>query len=447
MAVLELDDLFSLLDSNAKAPVIAPSIEEANDGDFIFCSEGMYCKHSRRIGDFITLESKFPRPVPMVQKGEERFIQNPNMPKIPGYLFHGIINFYRKIYQTNRNEVMAQIWFNKRTNEYIVEVPVQRVAGASISYDRTGRFYEDSDLELVLTSHSHHAMSAYYSGTDNADEQGQDGIYSFVFGNLINLPDNKFTYKTVQRVCFGKSFFSIGIEDIFDFDAQGYYEVPEIEYLNVTEAQRTYPAYTGAKTYPISTKAKTAANVHNGFNYDSYAHSNYGLYDDYGYLYDSYMGKSNKIAEKYPYSRYGLLNTPAGNVSASTSSGLKTVFSTVEASNFGDYEINKIKSCLESASKTIKEIDSTNPLVTEFLSKFLLSIPEYLNNEGAPALTVEDGNFMKDQYEGTQEFLAKFAMYCYLSSCAGVEDDFGMLNVEEATDVIYDVIREYNVII
>ena len=54
---------------------------------------------------------------------------------------------------------------------------------------------------------------------------------------------------------------------------------------------------------------------------------------------------------------------------------------------------------------------------------------------------------MKDQYEGTQEFLAKFAMYCYLSSCAGVEDDFGMLNVEEATDVIYDVIREYNVII
>ena len=62
-------------------------------------------------------------------------------------------------HQTNRNEVMAQIWFNKRTNEYIVEVPVQRVAGASISYDRTGRFYEDSDLELVLTSHSHHAMS------------------------------------------------------------------------------------------------------------------------------------------------------------------------------------------------------------------------------------------------------------------------------------------------
>ena len=53
---------------------------------------------------------------------------------------------------------MAQIWFNKETNEYLIEVPVQRVAGASISYDRVGRFYEDPNLELVLTSHSHHTM-------------------------------------------------------------------------------------------------------------------------------------------------------------------------------------------------------------------------------------------------------------------------------------------------
>ena len=88
---------------------------------------------------------------------------------------------------------------------------------------------------------------AFYSGTDNTDEQGKDGIYSFVFGNLINLADNKFTYRTVQRVCFGKSFFPIEIDDIFDFDTEGYYEALEEEYANVTEVKHTYPRYTGAK--------------------------------------------------------------------------------------------------------------------------------------------------------------------------------------------------------
>ena len=82
MTALGLDDLFALLQPDAKAPVIAPSIEEANNGDFLFCSDGIYCKHSRRIGDFIVLESKFPKPVPMVQKGQESFHRNPEMPNI-----------------------------------------------------------------------------------------------------------------------------------------------------------------------------------------------------------------------------------------------------------------------------------------------------------------------------------------------------------------------------
>ena len=46
MTALGLDDLFALLQPDAKAPVIAPSVEEANNGDFLFCSDGMYCKHS-----------------------------------------------------------------------------------------------------------------------------------------------------------------------------------------------------------------------------------------------------------------------------------------------------------------------------------------------------------------------------------------------------------------
>ena len=50
-------------------------------------------------------------------------------------------------------------------------------------------------------------------------------------------------------MCFGKSFFPIEIDDIFDFDAEGYYEVPEEEYANVTEVKHTYPRYTGAKSH------------------------------------------------------------------------------------------------------------------------------------------------------------------------------------------------------
>ena len=292
---------------------------------------------------------------------------------------------------------------------------------------------------------------AFYSGTDNTDEQGKDGIYSFVFGNLINLADNKFTYRTVQRVCFGKSFFPIQIEDIFDFNAEGYYEVPEEEYANVTEVKCTYPRYTGAKTYVPPVGKTYPSNVYNGLNYGNSIYGSGGLYDDdpYEYLYEqeyaSYLKKTEKSTKKYVYNTYSLLNTPPMGVSAYSCSGLKNVFATTAISNFADKEMDDIKHHLYAAAEAIKCMDSTNPLVTEFLSKMLYVIPSYLNDEGAPVLELDNGSAMQDQYEETQEFLAKFALYCYLYACAGVEEDSGMLGAEEGVSAIYDLVREYYV--
>ena len=312
--------------------------------------------------------------------------------------------------------------------------------------------YSDVYCRVAINECNQRYM-AFYSGTDNTDEQGKDGIYSFVFGNLINLADNKFTYRTVQRVCFGKSFFPIEIDDIFDFDAEGYYEVPEEEYANVTEVKYTYPRHTGAKTYVPPVGKSYPSNVYNGLNYGNSIYGSSGFYEDdaYAYLYEkeygSYLKKTEKSTKKYSYSAYGMLNTIPYNVNSGSRNGLDIIFGTTNVSNFADDEIGKIKKHLQDAAEMIKGLDSTNPLVTEFLSKMISAIHRYVDREGAPVLALDDGNAMQDQYEETQEFLAKLALYCYLYACAGVEEDCGMLGADEGANVIYDLIREYYVIL
>lgn len=157
---MDLDSLMSFMIPEAKPPRTVLSIEEDNieDGDLFVARDGIYEFKKKVIGNFWSLKEKFKDPIPLMPEIDVKFVSNPDLPKIPGYLFQGIIRFYRNIYKTNKNEVMAQIWWDKSKQEYLVEVPVQRVSGASISYDKEGAFYTNSDLTCVLTSHSHHTM-------------------------------------------------------------------------------------------------------------------------------------------------------------------------------------------------------------------------------------------------------------------------------------------------
>ena len=150
--------------------------------------------------------------------------------------------------------------------------------------------------------------------------------------------------------------------------------------------------YTGAKTYVPPVNKTHSSNVYNGLNYSSSIYGSSGFYEDdaYAYLYEqeyaSYLKKTEKSTKKYSYSTYGMLNTTPYNVNSGSRNGLDIVFGTASPSNFADDEIGKIKKHLQDAAEMIKGIDSTNPLVTEFLSKMIFAIHRYVDRDGAPVL-------------------------------------------------------------
>lgn len=283
---LSIEDLMGEMDF--RLPQIVQNKEDAEDGDSIVAEDGIYKLVRSVIGDFWIKAESFKTKMIGMPKMSESFIQSTDIPKIPGKLFYGIIRFYRKIYETNKNEVMAQIWWDKEAQEFLVEVPEQEVAGASITYQRTGGWYDDPNKVLILTSHSHHTMGAFYSATDNSDERGKHGIYSFVFGNLMNKPDNTFTYKTVQRACCADALIPLQLQDIFDFSEENQFgfDVPEEDYSKVKEKVYNYGAYANygkskSKGYPYTGGQSTPSNV-------SKVQTRY--YDEEPYEYDYYGG-------------------------------------------------------------------------------------------------------------------------------------------------------------
>lgn len=157
----DLNELDLLGMIGAEAPKVVTSKDEAKDGDYIIAEDGMYRLVKAAIGDFWVKSESFKNKLIGSPSIQESFEQGGDIPKIPGELFYGIIRFYRDIYKVNKNEVMAQIWWDKEQQKYLVEVPEQTVSGASISYQRTGGWYDDPNKVLVLTSHSHHTMGKH----------------------------------------------------------------------------------------------------------------------------------------------------------------------------------------------------------------------------------------------------------------------------------------------
>ena len=304
---LNLEDLMAEMDF--RVPQIVKSQEEAEDGDSIVAEDGIYKLVRALIGDFWIKSESFKTKMAGMPQLAESFIKTTTIPKIPGKLFYGIIRFYRKIYETNKNEVMAQIWWDKERQEFLVEVPEQEVAGASISYKRSGGWYDDPNKVLVLTSHSHHTMGAFYSGTDNSDEKGKHGIYSFVFGNLVNNADNTFSYKTVQRACCADALIPLAIEDIFDFsdESQFGFDVPEEDYAKVKAKVYNFGVYgsygkTAKKTTPPYTPP-TPSNVSKvtprEYYYDDVGQG-YGYpYSSWDYPYDNFDNRFGGLTDTY----------------------------------------------------------------------------------------------------------------------------------------------------
>lgn len=129
------------------------------------------------------------------------------LPKIPNKHLHQIVSLFKHFYNTfnTKKETMAQIFWDRKKQEYFVYIPYQNVSTVSINAERN---YElEQQHLLVLDIHSHPGK-AFFSATDNIDEK-ETRLYAVV-GNLKGVPEI-----LLRASCAGKYVYLV-ISDVFE---------------------------------------------------------------------------------------------------------------------------------------------------------------------------------------------------------------------------------------
>jgi len=250
--------------------------------NFLLTGRGAMKVMKNKIGIFVSKTDDVPG-LPNISEGLLL-----SVPKIPYYMFTQTISFFRAVMKKYDDaEAMVQFYYDEENKSYVVHCPDQIVSGAHIDFKRSQEF--DDKYILVMDIHSHNTMGAFFSGTDNADEQ-ETRIFG-VLGKLNNdIPEMKF------RISVGGAFKEINIFDIFEspFPATDF---PE-EWLEKC-TKRSVTTYYGAgrSTWPSYTTGRTGyTGIDDDYSYPGYIGYEYS---DYTRKYDSkYDSKS-----EYKYDR------------------------------------------------------------------------------------------------------------------------------------------------
>ncbi|MBI2836115.1 MAG: Mov34/MPN/PAD-1 family protein [Chloroflexi bacterium] len=116
--------------------------------------------------------------------------------KIPGHLYDLAMSLFRVDHHHER--YAAIVWKN---GEYCLEIPRQTVEAGSVEYDPVAN--------AVVDIHSHGVMNAFFSETDNHDEQGLR-IYMVVGRLDMLIPDMR-----IRLGVYGY-FTEISLGEVFD---------------------------------------------------------------------------------------------------------------------------------------------------------------------------------------------------------------------------------------
>ena len=169
--------------------------------NYVLQPDGLWEIRNVQAGWLVRRREKFTKPLPGFVEEKREDYGVPRYGKIPAALYWQIVSFFKEICNDSGDEVYVQTFWNPATNAYENHVPKQIVSGASVRYER------DQDLEarcpLVVETHSHNNMSAFFSGVDNADEKSDrffgvlgklgshspEVLYSFLCGGVrTNIP-------------------------------------------------------------------------------------------------------------------------------------------------------------------------------------------------------------------------------------------------------------------
>jgi len=202
----------------------------------------------------------------------EEGIEKIRLPIVPAEVIEKVYEFFRYVYNEYGTESVILLWHNFKTGMWTVEVPDQTVTGAAIDYERLPEIdilYRNKGYTLVGTIHSHGAMPAFHSGTDDKDEFMFDGLHVTI-GHVNSTPE------------FSCRFIMKDIE--LKKDAEDVIEIPKFRY-NVDEEWRKH------------VKKKTYTNNYAQNNYNNNFLSMYDEDNQYN-MYKKNLGKVTKTVVK-----------------------------------------------------------------------------------------------------------------------------------------------------
>lgn len=134
---------------------------------------------------------------PMHQDGKGKFLWK--IEEIPFTILYSIKDFFFWVYQKYGTEVLIHLWYHPQKG-YYVTLPMQWVSISSVDAEMTDFEMESQGYILVADIHSHAGYRAFYSATDNKDEQG-NRLYG-VFGGFDALENRSHCLRIGSRGCF-----------------------------------------------------------------------------------------------------------------------------------------------------------------------------------------------------------------------------------------------------
>ena len=132
----------------------------------------------------------------------------PALPLFPFSELCKIISFFKRYADIKGGlEVLVNVYWNPKTEEYVTVIPTQLIGKASVDAV-IGEEY--SDLVHVMDIHSHNTMEARFSSIDDKDEKATR-IY-VVIGRM-----DKFFPDVTARISAGGKFVEINPDEIFEY--------------------------------------------------------------------------------------------------------------------------------------------------------------------------------------------------------------------------------------
>lgn len=143
-----------------------------------------------------------------------------NIPKIPNKILRQIVGFFRSyVMEKAQYEVALRVYWDDVAKDFIIDCPKQTVTPVLIQFEQIEQYAGVNAMRYipVLEIHSHNVMRAFFSSTDDENEQSFNttfGVFG-VFGRLNREP-----YEMIFRAKMKEHALDVQAHEIFELEAE-----------------------------------------------------------------------------------------------------------------------------------------------------------------------------------------------------------------------------------